>query len=91
MTDNLPRILPDGTAARIERGTWPVLPVFAVMQGIGRVADAEMYRAFNMGVGMVCVIAADKTAAFEAHLDAAGEKHFRIGAIVPGQRSVSYV
>jgi phosphoribosylformylglycinamidine cyclo-ligase len=90
MTDNLPRILPDKTAARIERGTWPVLPVFTVMQRLGRVADAEMYRVFNMGVGMVCVIAPENAAAFEAHLDAAGERHFRIGAIVPGERNVIY-
>ena len=53
LTDNLPRILPEGTAARIDRGTWPVLPVFSVMQRIGGVTDDEMYRAFNMGVGMV--------------------------------------
>jgi phosphoribosylformylglycinamidine cyclo-ligase len=90
LTDNLPRILPDKTAARIERGTWPVLPVFKVMQRLGRVADDEMYRAFNMGVGMVCVIAPEKAAAFESHLEAAGEKHFRIGAIVPGERNVIY-
>jgi phosphoribosylformylglycinamidine cyclo-ligase len=90
ITDNLPRILPERTAARIERGSWPVLPVFSVMQRIGRVNDDEMYRAFNMGVGMVCVIAADKTDPFEAHLGAIGEKHFRIGAIVPGERNVVY-
>ncbi len=90
MTDNLPRILPEKTAARIDRGTWPVLPVFTVMQRIGRVTDVEMYRAFNMGVGMVCVIAPDKASAFESQLDAAGERHFRIGAIVAGERNVIY-
>ncbi len=90
ITDNLPRILPERTAARIERGSWPVLPVFSVMQRIGRVKDDEMYRAFNMGVGMVCVIAPDKADSFEAHLAAMGEKNFRIGAIVPGERNVVY-
>jgi phosphoribosylformylglycinamidine cyclo-ligase len=90
LTDNLPRILPDGTAARIERGTWPVLPVFSVMQRIGNVSDDEMYRAFNMGVGMVCAIAPENASAFEAHLDSLGEAHFRIGAIVPGSRNVVY-
>jgi phosphoribosylformylglycinamidine cyclo-ligase len=90
LTDNLPRILPDKAAARIERGSWPVLPVFSVMQSIGRVADDEMYRAFNMGVGMVCAIAPENAAAFEAHLDAQGEKHFKIGAIVSGERNVVY-
>jgi phosphoribosylformylglycinamidine cyclo-ligase len=90
LTDNLPRILPDGTAARIERGTWPVLPVFSVMQRIGGVSEDEMYRAFNMGVGMVCAIAPENASAFEAQLDAQGEAHFRIGAIVPGSRNVVY-
>jgi phosphoribosylformylglycinamidine cyclo-ligase len=60
------------------------------MQRLGRVADAEMYRVFNMGVGMVCVIAPENAGAFEAQLDAAGERHFRIGAIVPGERNVIY-
>ena len=90
LTDNLPRVLPQGTAARIERGTWPVLPVFTVMQKIGRVADDEMYRAFNMGVGMVCAIGPDDAEAFAAHLDSVGEPHFRIGSIVPGLRNVVY-
>jgi phosphoribosylformylglycinamidine cyclo-ligase len=90
LTDNVPRILPEKTAARIDRGTWPVLPVFSVMQRIGAVSDDEMYRAFNMGVGMVCVIAPDAVAAFEAHLEAQGEKHFRVGAIVQGLRNVIY-
>ena len=90
LTDNLPRILPQGTAARIERGTWPVLPVFSVMQRIGRVSDDEMYRAFNMGVGMVCAVAPESGAAFEAQLEASGERHFRIGTIVGGERNVVY-
>lgn len=90
LTDNVPRILPEGTAARITRGTWPVLPVFSVMQQIGRVADDEMYRAFNMGVGMVCVVAAKHVAALTAHFAAIGEPHFRIGSIVPGERNVVY-
>jgi len=90
LTDNLPRVLPEGTAARISRGSWPVLPVFTVMQQIGRVADDEMYRAFNMGVGMVCAIGPGEAARFEAHLTAAGETFFRVGSIVPGARNVIY-
>jgi phosphoribosylformylglycinamidine cyclo-ligase len=90
LTDNLPRILPDETAARIERGAWPVLPVFNVMQRIGGVADDEMYRAFNMGIGMVCVVAPEKVSAFESELRARRETPHRIGAIVAGSRNVVY-
>ena len=52
-TDNIPRTLPQGTAVRIKKGTWDVLPIFELIQKMGNVADAEMYRVFNMGVGMV--------------------------------------
>jgi len=90
LTDNLPRVLPEGTAARIDRGSWPVLPVFGVMQRLGGVAEGEMYRAFNMGVGMVCVIGEGDAPAFAAHLTSLGEAHYRIGSIVPGQRNVIY-
>src|SRR5687768_57608 len=53
--DNIPRILPDGVSVEIDRGTWPELPVFGVMQKLGNVSDHEMFRTFNMGIGMVVV------------------------------------
>jgi len=52
---NLPRILPDGLAARLHQGSWPVPPIFRLMQERGNIADDEMYRTFNMGLGMVLV------------------------------------
>ena len=51
LTDNIPRILPEGTAVRIERGSWPIPPLFELLRKLGNVSDAEMYRTFNMGVG----------------------------------------
>src|SRR5215813_859124 len=51
--ENIPRILPDGVSVEIKRGTWPELPIFGVMQKLGNVADHEMFRTFNMGIGMV--------------------------------------
>jgi phosphoribosylformylglycinamidine cyclo-ligase len=90
LTDNLPRILPDGTAARIERKSWPIPPLFAVMQRMGSVDESEMYRTFNMGIGMVVVVSSENASRVEAHLDRMGEKHFRIGSIVAGERAVSY-
>src|SRR5256712_10080632 len=53
LTDNIPRILPQGTAVQIDKGSWPILPIFTLMQQIGNVPESEMYRTFNMGVGMV--------------------------------------
>ena len=90
LTDNLPRILPEGTAARIERGSWPVPAVFTAMERLGGVAEDEMLRTFNMGVGMVCVVAPDKVGAFGDHLDSVREPHHRIGSIVAGDRRVLY-
>ena len=55
--ENIPRILPDGVGVEIKRGTWPELPVFGVMQRLGNVSDQEMFRTFNMGVGMIVICA----------------------------------
>jgi phosphoribosylformylglycinamidine cyclo-ligase len=84
LTDNLPRILPAGAAARIERGSWPLLPIFEFIAREGGVAEDEMYRTFNMGVGMVAVVAPEQAAALTQHLDRVGEAHHRIGEIVAG-------
>jgi len=90
LTDNLPRVLPEGTAARIERGGWPVPPIFEYIQRVGQVADDEMYRTFNMGVGMVAIVGPDDAGPFEAQLDDAGQPHHRIGLIVEGDGKVDY-
>ena len=89
-TDNLPRILPRGVAARIDLGTWPVPPVFQYLQREGRIADEEMLRTFNMGIGMVLVVPLHREGEVAQHLDALREKHYRIGEIVRGTRKVIY-
>jgi phosphoribosylformylglycinamidine cyclo-ligase len=89
-TDNIPRILPKGVSARIDLGTWPVLPVFRYLRREGRVADEEMLRTFNTGIGMVVVVPAHREAEVTGHLDSLREKHWRIGEIVPGNRKVIY-
>ena len=89
LTDNLPRILPDGCAAEINKGSWPVLPVFNVMQQIGNVTDAEMYRTFNMGVGMVLVVSANDHTEVRSQLQAQGVNAYHIGHVVSGNREVS--
>lgn len=55
--ENVPRVLPDGVTARIDTAAWPVLPIFHLIQQRGEVSDAEMYRVFNMGIGLVLAVA----------------------------------
>jgi phosphoribosylformylglycinamidine cyclo-ligase len=88
LTENIPRILPEGTSVLIARDTWPVLPIFKVMQELGSVSDAEMYRTFNMGVGMVIVCAADDTKAISDDLRARGFASYEIGRVREGNREV---
>ena len=56
LIENIPRILPDGCGVEIQKESWPALPIFGVMQSIGDVDEDEMYRAFNMGIGMVFIV-----------------------------------
>ncbi len=80
---NLPRVLPEGADARIDESSWVWPPVFQWLQKNGGVERFEMYRTFNCGVGMIVVVSADNADAAIAHLNAAGEKAWRIGDIVP--------
>jgi len=91
LTDNLPRVLPEGASAQVHRGSWPLPPLFEYIRKVGRVAEDEMYRAFNMGIGMVAIVSVAQAAAFEAHLDTLGETHYRIGEILAGEGKVLYV
>jgi len=90
ITENLPRVLPKGTAAVIELGTWPVLPVFEHLQKLGNVPEDEMLRTFNMGLGMLVVVPAKKFKKAETLLERAGEKFYSVGRIVKGDRKVMY-
>jgi phosphoribosylformylglycinamidine cyclo-ligase len=87
LVENVPRVLPEGTAVEINRGSWPVPPVFRVMQEIGNVAEAEMHRTFNMGVGMVVICSPADAEAVRYHFDSPGEC-FPIGRVVKGAREV---
>ncbi len=90
ITDNLPRILPAGTAAAVARGTWPVLPVFGYMQKKAQIDDAEMFRTFNMGIGMILVVDPADLPAVGKHFVARKETIYEIGSIVEGDRTVKY-
>jgi phosphoribosylformylglycinamidine cyclo-ligase len=88
LVDNVPRILPAGVDARFDLSSWTVPPLFRVLQREGGVEQAEMFRAFNMGVGMVAVVAADDADAVVRELSAAGERAWIAGEIVPGDGKV---
>ena len=90
ITENLPRVLPRGTAAAIELGSWPVLPIFEHLRRLGNVPDDDMMRTFNMGLGMLLVIPASKFKKTQSVLDRVGEKAYTIGRIVKGERKVIY-
>jgi phosphoribosylformylglycinamidine cyclo-ligase len=81
---NLSRSLPEGCAAEVRFGAWPVPPVFTWMQEAGRVAPDEMDRVFNMGVGMIAAAAPDAVPALEAAARTAAVETWVIGDVVPG-------
>ncbi len=81
MLENIPRVLPDGTAAHLTKGSWPQTELFAWLQATAGIDDFEMNRTFNNGIGMVVVVAADHADATAATLRAAGEQVYTIGRI----------
>jgi phosphoribosylformylglycinamidine cyclo-ligase len=94
MTDNIPRILPEQCAVRIDRGSWPVPSVFHVVRRLGSVAEAELYRVFNMGIGMVLISAHGQVDNVLRRLGELGERGYRIGEIIAvgsGKARVEYV
>jgi len=90
ITENLPRVLPRGTAAAIELGSWPIQPIFEHLQQLGKVPQEEMLRTFNMGLGMLLVVPSAKFKKAQSVLERVGEKAYTIGRIVKGERKVSY-
>jgi phosphoribosylformylglycinamidine cyclo-ligase len=90
ITENLPRVLPRTVAAVIETGSWPVLPIFEHLQQLGNVPQDEMFRTFNMGLGMLLVVPSKKFKKAQTVLERAGEKAYTVGRIVKGERKVMY-
>src|SRR6266550_8978631 len=88
LLENIPRILPEGTSVEIKRGSWPVLPIFEMMQRLGSIEDAEMYRTFNMGIGMVVVCAQTVVAEVTSQVRERGTNCFEIGRVNQGPRNV---
>ncbi|RYF84216.1 MAG: phosphoribosylformylglycinamidine cyclo-ligase [Comamonadaceae bacterium] len=83
LLENIPRVLPEGTAAHLKKGSWPQTELFAWLQKVAAIDDIEMNRTFNNGIGMVVVIDAAAAAACAATLRDAGETVYEIGVIAP--------
>ena len=90
LTENVPRILPPSCSAVIDRSAWPVPPIFPLIQRLGKVDEAEMYRVFNMGIGMVVVVPPYYAAAAMRRLKRFGEQVYLIGRVRRGPREVVY-
>lgn len=86
--DNIPRILPGGCRAKIQKGSWPTFPIFQLLEEAGKLSEKEMFRTFNMGIGMVCVVSPTLREEFMEALNLAGEKAYEIGALEEGKPEV---
>ena len=86
LVENIPRILPDGCCVEIHKGSWPGVPIFNVMQSIGNVDENEMYRAFNMGIGMIIIAAPDQVNSIKKIIDV-----HEIGFVVAGGNQVNII
>jgi phosphoribosylformylglycinamidine cyclo-ligase len=91
LLENIPRILPENVSVEIRRGTWSELPVFGLMQSLGNVEDREMFRTFNMGVGMVVICAREDSEALQNHFQGLGEACDEIGRVIEGNKEVKII
>jgi phosphoribosylformylglycinamidine cyclo-ligase len=89
LTENLPRVLPEGMGAEIDLAAWDLPPVFKWLAATGGMAEAELLKTFNCGIGMIVVVAADRADALTAVLEEAGETVSRIGSVT-GTPGVAY-
>jgi phosphoribosylformylglycinamidine cyclo-ligase len=90
ITDNFPRILPEGLAAEVDLSAWTPLPVFKYLQETGNVATPEMLRTFNMGLGFLFVVPANEAARAIETVNLAGQKGWIVGKVTKGNGEVSY-
>jgi phosphoribosylformylglycinamidine cyclo-ligase len=82
LVENVPRVMPPGLQAVMHRDAWPMPPLFGWLQHEGAIADNEMHRVFNCGIGLVVVVEAAEAERAQAMLAAAGEQVWKIGEVV---------
>jgi phosphoribosylformylglycinamidine cyclo-ligase len=85
ITDNTPRILPKGLGVTIDRGSWPVLPIFELLRQIGDIEEDDWRRTFNLGIGMILVVSRRHFVETTRILESLREKWYRIGEVVEGK------
>lgn len=86
--ENIPRMLPEGTRAKIEKGSFDVLPIFNMIAEMGRVDDRDMFNTFNMGIGLVLAVDAEDADAAVRFFEGMGEKAYIIGEVVSGEKGI---
>ncbi len=91
LTENIARVLPQGTGVAIKLGTWDIPPVFDLIREKGGVEVQEMLRTFNMGIGLVVVVTAGQAETVMTDLSARGEASCLIGEVIEGSKEVSYI
>lgn len=91
LIENLPRVLPADCSVMIERRAWTPLPIFQMIQEDGGIADEEMFRVFNMGIGMCLICRSEVASAVVQRLNDTGETAYVIGEVVKGNREVSFI
>ena len=91
ITENLPRVLPAGTAASIDVRAWDTPPLFRLLQQRGKIATDEMFRAFNMGIGLIVVADPGKADDVIDLLERAGEQPVSLGHVISGDRDIRYM
>ena len=86
--ENIPRMLPEGVRAVVEKDSYPVLPIFKLLQKTGNIAEKMMYNTFNMGLGMVLAIDPADQDRVLAAIKEAGEEGYVVGKVIAGEKGV---
>lgn len=86
--ENIPRMIPEGLRVKINKGTWPVLPVFTLLQKLGNMGERDIYNTFNMGIGMVLAVNSEQASEVLGYLNRQSEQAYLIGEVVKGEAGV---
>ena len=88
--ENIPRMLPEGMSAKIKKDSYPVLPIFSLMQSEGRIEEQMMYNTYNMGLGMVLAVSPEDADGVINAVKKAGEEAYAIGEVISGNTGVEF-